>query len=285
MSLPSDQWPSLDLYGLLTQPEDMPGHRMLDLLILQDRLSGNTEVLQIYIYKLDRTWAEVFLQSAWRTERHENLCDLAPTCADSSASLSQIAEHRGCSSPGQCPLARGSGRCLPRPKEWWAFPLWCSGKRIQLGTMRSWVPSLASLSGLRMRHCRELWCRSQTRLWSCVAMAAVPIRPLAWEPPYAAGVALKSKKRRKKEASSSSSKAGRVQVMLGNSRVQSHWRVAHFGYSRGTVGEVVWICGTLANPEDEVSGPGQVLGEEVQGEAKLFVFKNDLLLGVPMVVQ
>ena len=29
-------------------------------------------------------------------------------------------------------------------------------------TMRLWVPSLASLSGLRIRCCSELWCRSQT---------------------------------------------------------------------------------------------------------------------------
>ena len=42
-------------------------------------------------------------------------------------------------------------------------------------------------------------CRSQTRLASCVAVAMVwlaavaPIQPLAWELPYAAGVALKSK--------------------------------------------------------------------------------------------
>ena len=35
-------------------------------------------------------------------------------------------------------------------------------KRIQLGTMRLWVRSLASLRGLRIWRCRELWCRSQT---------------------------------------------------------------------------------------------------------------------------
>ena len=32
-------------------------------------------------------------------------------------------------------------------------------KRIQLGTMRFWVQSLASLSGLRTWRCFELWCR------------------------------------------------------------------------------------------------------------------------------
>ena len=45
------------------------------------------------------------------------------------------------------------------------------GKRIQLGTMRLQVRSLASLSGLRIQHCRELWCWSQMQLGSGVAEA------------------------------------------------------------------------------------------------------------------
>ena len=36
-----------------------------------------------------------------------------------------------------------------------------------------WVRPLASLSGLRMRCCRELWCRLQTWLGSPVAVAVV----------------------------------------------------------------------------------------------------------------
>ena len=48
--------------------------------------------------------------------------------------------------------------------------------------MRLWVQSLASLSGLRIWCCHELCCR----------LAAVAlIGSLAWEPPYAMGVALK----------------------------------------------------------------------------------------------
>ena len=46
------------------------------------------------------------------------------------------------------------------------------------------VQSLASLSGLRIWHCRELWCRPA---------ATTPIWLLAWEPPYGSGVALKQK--------------------------------------------------------------------------------------------
>ena len=63
-------------------------------------------------------------------------------------------------------------------------------KPIQLGTMMLWVRSLASFSGLRMWHCHELWCRPA---------AVVPIRPLAWEPPYVRGVALKRKGKKKKK--------------------------------------------------------------------------------------
>ena len=43
----------------------------------------------------------------------------------------------------------------------------------QLGTMRLRVPSLALLSGLRIQHCCELQCRSQTRLVFDVAVAVV----------------------------------------------------------------------------------------------------------------
>ena len=44
-------------------------------------------------------------------------------------------------------------------------------KRIRLGTTRLQVESLALLSGLKIRCCHELWCRSQTRLGSWVAVA------------------------------------------------------------------------------------------------------------------
>ena len=77
-------------------------------------------------------------------------------------------------------------------------------KQIQLVTMRWRVRSLVSLTGLRILQCRELWCRSQVRLRSYVAVlwprpvATASIRPLAWEPPYAAGVARGPEKKKKK---------------------------------------------------------------------------------------
>ena len=46
-------------------------------------------------------------------------------------------------------------------------------KRIRLGTMRLQVQSLASLRGLRIQRCRELWCSSKKQLGSDVAVAVV----------------------------------------------------------------------------------------------------------------
>ena len=75
-------------------------------------------------------------------------------------------------------------------------------KRIQLVSMRMRVRSLASLSGLGIRGCHEMWCRSQMQelLWLWQRPAAVaPIQPQAWEPPYAAGVPVKSKNKKTKK--------------------------------------------------------------------------------------
>ena len=53
------------------------------------------------------------------------------------------------------------------------FPLPCSRLRTQLVSMRMWVWSLTSISGLRIWCCHELWCRSQKQLVSCSAVAVV----------------------------------------------------------------------------------------------------------------
>ena len=72
-------------------------------------------------------------------------------------------------------------------------------KQIQLGTMRLWVQSLALLSGLGIR--AEVSCGIDCRcgsdptllwLWHRLVASAM-IEPLAWEPPYAGGAALKKK--------------------------------------------------------------------------------------------
>ena len=51
------------------------------------------------------------------------------------------------------------------------IPTVAQWKRIRLGTMGLQVGSLASLSGLRIRRCHELWCGSQMRFRSGVAVA------------------------------------------------------------------------------------------------------------------
>ena len=69
--------------------------------------------------------------------------------------------------------------------------------------MRMQIQSPASLSGLSIWCCCELWCRLQTWLRSillclwCRPAATVLMAPLAWEPPYAAW----PKKKKKKESS------------------------------------------------------------------------------------
>ena len=81
-------------------------------------------------------------------------------------------------------------------------------KQIQLGTVRFWGRSLASLSGLRIRSAMScgvgrrhssdlawLW------LW-CRLVATAPIGPLAWEPLYATGAALKRKEKKRNVAGS-----------------------------------------------------------------------------------
>ena len=55
-------------------------------------------------------------------------------------------------------------------------------------SMRRHVWSLASLSGVRIRHCCELWCR---------LAALAPIQSLAWELPYSTSTALNKTNKQK----------------------------------------------------------------------------------------
>ena len=66
--------------------------------------------------------------------------------------------------------------CFSKSKIAEEFLLGSGGLRTQLGPIRMWVWSLASLNGLRIWCCYELWYRP-----AAVAL----LWPLAWEPPYA----------------------------------------------------------------------------------------------------
>ena len=47
----------------------------------------------------------------------------------------------------------------PTLKDWEGVPVMVQQKQIGLGTMKLQVQFLASLCGLRIWHCHELWCR------------------------------------------------------------------------------------------------------------------------------
>ena len=72
-------------------------------------------------------------------------------------------------------------------------PIVAQLKQIQLVSMRRQVQYLPSLS------CSGIGCCSQLCCWPA---AIALIQPLAWEGPYASGVALKRKKKKKKHSNS-----------------------------------------------------------------------------------
>ena len=84
-------------------------------------------------------------------------------------------------------------------------PIVVGRKWIWLGTVRLRIWSLASLSGLRIQCCCAVSCGVGCRYGLDLALlclwpaAVAPIGPLAWEPPGAAIVALKSKKEKEKK--------------------------------------------------------------------------------------
>ena len=70
------------------------------------------------------------------------------------------------------PLRKTVWRFLRKLKiEILEFLPWLSYQQTRLASMKTRVQSLGSLSGLRIWHCHELWCRLQMRLGSCVAVA------------------------------------------------------------------------------------------------------------------
>ena len=90
-------------------------------------------------------------------------------------------------------------------------PVVAQWKRIWLVSRKIQVQSLASLGGLRIQRCIELWCRWQIRLGALIAGAMAGAVAgavagscssgwaLAWEPPCTSGAALKRKKKKEKK--------------------------------------------------------------------------------------
>ena len=79
-------------------------------------------------------------------------------------------KHRMTVGPRNPTLGHVSRKCSFK-KVKCRIPVVVQQKRIQLGTMRLRVQSLTSLSGLRIWHCHELWCRLQMWLESGIAVA------------------------------------------------------------------------------------------------------------------
>ena len=82
------------------------------------------------------------------------------------------------------------------------------------------VQSLASISGLRIPHCRDVRCSLQMQpdlawLWLWRRRAATaPIRPLAWELPYA----LKREKKRDRILTPATTQRNQDDIMLSEAR-------------------------------------------------------------------
>ena len=97
---------------------------------------------------------------------------------------------------------------IPKPPVWDSLkthtkgaPVVAQRKWIRLGTVRLQVPSLASLRGLRIRCCWELWCRSQTGLGSRFALSMVTAGSGIphWPPPLGTSISRKCTPEKKKK--------------------------------------------------------------------------------------
>ena len=120
-------------------------------------------------------------------------------------------------------------------------PVLAQQKQIRLGTMRLPVQSWASLSGLRIQRCHELWWWSQTWLRSGVAWlwsrpaATAPIQPLAWVGTSMCRGPKKTKdKKKKKEKKKKERKKLSLRLPLGHLKLlpQDPWKLvgkADFG--------------------------------------------------------
>ena len=92
---------------------------------------------------------------------------------------------------------------IPNQKCYLGVPVITQWKQTQLVSMKTWVRTLASLSGLRIQCCHKLWCTSQTQLVPGIAVAVAYISSFSSDSTpslgtsICLGLAIKKKKERK----------------------------------------------------------------------------------------
>ena len=95
--------------------------------------------------------------------------------------------------------------------------------------MRMQVQSLASLSGLKIWHCCELWCRSQMWLGSCIAVAVAVASSYTSDSTPSLGTSMchrcgpKKQKRKTKKTQEMIPKKVSCPVSHTNQELWPHW--------------------------------------------------------------
>ena len=102
------------------------------------------------------------------------------------------------------------------------------GNKTNLVSMRTWVQSLASLSGLRIWRCHELWFRPQMRLRSGVAVAVAGCCSSDSIPSLETSVCLRCGSKKKKETNKQTKNyfvpLSNPQAYFNESHICGDWR-------------------------------------------------------------
>ena len=125
--------------------------------------------------------AVMLSHSHWKTycRLSWNLClgGLSRCFRNCRVTENMVLESKYCSDLSYAPQNSSSGFTLPNIIFILTLKILCPGVLVmaqwltnQLASMRTRVRSLASLSGMRIQHCHELWCSLQTWLRSRVAV-------------------------------------------------------------------------------------------------------------------
>ena len=123
--------------------------------------------------------------------------------------LSRLAEE-GASNQGA--FNHQAHRTSQKPK----FRILLGVPSVAQWSKRMRVLSLASLRGLRIQRCQELWCRSQTQLRSCVVVAVVQACSCSSDsaPSLGTSICLKKQKKKKKKPKQTNKKDSSLSLRL-----------------------------------------------------------------------